>query len=371
MKILNGQIFDEINGFIEQTLYTSNGLFTSDSEDDIVLDATDCYIIPGLTDIHTHGCVGADTSDCDIVGLQKMAEYQLSRGVTQFCPTGMTLPAETLHELCRMIAEYKKNPQSGATVAGLHLEGPFLSYAKRGAQNGAWIQEGNAEMLQSLISTSQGNVKIVSVAPEIEGAKEMIEKLSDDVIFSLAHTEADYDTASTAFSNGARHVTHMFNAVPPYHHRNPGVIGAAFDCPHSRVELICDGIHLHPAVVRGTFSMFGVDRIILVSDSMRATGLEDGEYDLGGQNVTVNGSLATLADGTIAGSVTDLMKALQVAVSMGISLHHAVMATAVNPAKALGIFEKVGSLTIGKEANFVLLDKSLNIKTIVFKGKII
>ena len=184
----------------------------------------------------------------------------------------------------------------------------------------------------------------------------------------VAHTPADYDTALEAFRRGAREVTHLFNAMPAFTHRAPGVVGAALDSPWSRVELICDGVHIHPSVVRATFKMFGPDRVVLISDTMRAAGMSDGEYDLGGQNVIVKGPLATLADGTIAGSVTDLMACMKTAVSFGIPLADAVRAAAVNPAKAIGIFHRVGSLEPGKRANVVVLGQDLEVKAVVFHG---
>lgn len=198
---------------------------------------------------------------------------------------------------------------------------------------------------------------------------EFIREVSEDVNVAVAHTTADYDTALEAFRLGAREVTHLFNAMPGFTHRAPGVVGAALDSPWSRVELICDGIHIHPSVVRATFKMFGPDRVVLISDTMRAAGMTDGKYDLGGQEVTVEGPLATLADGTIAGSVTDLMACLKTAVSFGIPLADAVRAAAVNPAQAIGIFDRVGSLEPGKRANVVVLDCNLNVKDVFFHGQ--
>ncbi len=192
-----------------------------------------------------------------------------------------------------------------------------------------------------------------------------IRENSSRVNISIAHTTADYETAKEAISCGASQLTHTYNAMPPFSHRAPGPIGAAADSGHCMAELICDGIHVHPAVVRTTFKMFGDDRIILISDSMRAAGLADGQYDLGGQNVTVKGNLAVLEDGTIAGSVTNLMDCLRNAVkNMGIALGSAVKCAAVNPAKAVGIYDEYGSLAAGKVANIVILDKALELKMV-------
>ena len=369
MKITGGKVFDLENGFVERDVCFDEGLLTPDSRDGQSYDAAGCYVIPGLTDVHFHGCRGADLSDGDADGLQTMAEYELSRGVTQICPAGMTLLEEQLMKVCRTAAEHKRAGKPGADLVGVNLEGPFLSYAKKGAQNGEWLHAPDVAMLRRLEEASEGLVKLVSVAPEEPGALDFIREVAEEVNVSVAHTTADYDTALAAFRAGAREVTHLFNAMPAFTHRAPGVVGAALDSAWSRVELICDGIHIHPSVVRATFKMFGSDRVVLISDTMRAAGMTDGTYDLGGQEVTVKGPLATLADGTIAGSVTDLMACLKTAVSFGIPLADAVRAAAVNPAKAIGIFDRVGSLEAGKRANVAVLGPDLELRAVFFHGK--
>ena len=369
MKISGGRVFDLERGFVERDVCFDGALLTPDSRDGRTYDAAGCYVIPGLTDVHFHGCKGADFSDADAEGLQTMAEYELSRGVTQICPAGMTLLEDRLLKVCQNAAAHRRAGRPGAELAGINLEGPFLSLAKKGAQNGDWLHAPDAAMLRRLMDAAEGLVKLVSVAPEEPGAMEFIKEVSEDVAVSVAHTTADYDTAMEAFRCGARQVTHLYNAMPGFTHRAPGVVGAALDSPWSRVELISDGIHVHPAVVRATFKMFGAERVVLISDTMRAAGMPDGEYDLGGQNVIVKGPLATLADGTIAGSATDLMACMKRAVSFGIPLADAVRAAAVNPAQAIGIFDRVGSLEPGKRANVVVLDADLNVRTVFFKGR--
>lgn len=371
MKITGGRVFDLQKGFVERDVCFDGALLTPDSRDAAGYDAAGCYVIPGLTDVHFHGCKGADFSDGDPEGLQAMAEYELSRGVTQICPAGMTLLEDRLLKVCRTAAEHKRAGRPGADLVGINLEGPFLSLAKKGAQNGDWLHAPDVAMLRRLADASEGLVKLVSVAPEVPGAMEFIREVSEEVTVAVAHTTADYDTAMEAFRCGARQVTHLFNAMPGFTHRAPGVVGAALDSPWSRVELISDGIHIHPSVVRAVFKMFGADRVVLISDTMRAAGMSDGEYDLGGQNVIVKGPLATLADGTIAGSATDLMACMKTAVSFGIPLADAVRAAAVNPAQAIGIFDRVGSLEPGKRANAVVLDGALNVKAVFFHGNLV
>jgi len=369
MRIAGGKVFDLERGFVERDVCFDGPLLVPDSRDGEAYDASGCWVIPGLTDVHFHGCRGADLSDGDPDGLQTMAEYELSRGVTQICPAGMTLLEDRLAKVCRTAAAHRRDDRPGAELVGINLEGPFLSRAKKGAQNGDWLHEPDEAMLRRLMDAAEGLVKLVSVAPEEPGALDLIRAVSEDVTVSVAHTTADYDTALAAFRAGARQVTHLFNAMPAFTHRAPGVVGAALDSPWSRVELICDGVHIHPAMVRATFKMFGADRVVLISDTMRAAGMTDGTYDLGGQEVTVKGPWATLADGTIAGSVTDLTACMKTAVSFGIPLADAVRAAAVNPAQAIGIFDRVGSLEPGKRANVVVLDPDLDVKAVFFRGR--
>ncbi len=371
MRITGAQVFDLHEGFVQRDVCFDGRLLSNTSADGKVYDASGCYVIPGLTDVHFHGCKGEDFSDGSPEGLETMAQYELSRGVTQICPAGMTLLEDQLVKICRMAARHRAENRPGAELCGVNLEGPFLSYAKKGAQNGDWLRDPDVGLLKRLMAESKGLVKLVSVAPELPGAMEFIEAAEECVTVSLAHTTADYDTAMEAFRLGARQATHLFNAMPAFTHRAPGVVGAALDTPGCMVELICDGVHIHPAVVRAVFKMFGAKRVILISDTMRAAGMPDGQYTLGGQDVTVKGKHATLADGTLAGSVTDLMGCLKTAVSFGIPLADAVRAAAVNSAKSIGIYSRYGSLEPGKRANVVVLDENLELKDVFFRGELV
>lgn len=370
MIIKNGKLFQEQGAFCEGDLYIENDKIV-EAADGEVIDATGLYVIPGLTDIHFHGCVGYDFCDGTQEALEAMAEYELKNGITTICPASMTFSEEQLNAIFKNAAEFKN--EKGAELVGINMEGPFISYEKKGAQNGTYIHKPDADMFMRLQEAANGLIKLCDIAPEVDGAMECIEKISDKVTVSLAHTCADYDTAAKAFEAGAKHVTHLYNAMHPYTHRAPGPIGAACDCEKVFVELITDNVHSHPATVRTTFKMFGDDRICMISDSMMATGLEDGDYQLGGQAVTVKGNLATLTElGNIAGSVTNLMNCIRTAVKvMDIPFASAVKCAAVNPAKAIGIYDKYGSLTVGKQANVVLLDENLDIKYIIKDGKIV
>ena len=371
MRITGGQVFDLHEGFVRRDVCFDGRLLSSSSADGKTYDASGCYVIPGLTDLHFHGCMGKDFSDADPEGLEIMARYELSQGVTQICPAGMTLLEEQLTKVCQVAAAHRDANKPGAELCGINLEGPFLSTAKKGAQKADWIHAPDVDMFRRLMAASKGLVKLVSIAPEEPGAMEFIEAVEGEVTVSIAHTTADYDTAMEAFRLGARQVTHLFNAMPPFSHRAPGVVGAALDTPICNVELICDGVHIHPSVVRATFKMFGPKRVILVSDTMRAAGMPDGDYTLGGQPVKVKGKYATLADGTLAGSVTNLMNCMRTAVSFGIPLADAVRAAAVNPAQSIGIYSRCGSLEPGKRANVVVLDQNLELKDVFFRGELV
>lgn len=371
MYVKNGLIFDLQEGFVSRDLYTNGTVLASASADDTVLDASGCYVIPGLVDIHFHGCVGEDFSDATPHGLQAMADYELSQGVTYICPAGMTLPEQQLLEICTNAKHHATTATHGAELVGINLEGPFLSEGKKGAQNGAYLQDPNLELLNRLQDAAEGMVKLVTIAPERAGALELIQG-TKDITVSVGHTVADYDIAKTAFDAGARHVTHLYNGMNSLHHRKPAVLGAAFDHPDVKVEIICDGIHIHPAVIRMTWQLYGAHRMVLVSDTLRAAGMPDGEYTLGGQDVIVRGNRATLAESpdTLAGSATNLMDCMRTAVSFGIPLVDAVRAATYNPAQAIGMTDRIGSLEEGRDASFVLLDKeTLATKAIVFKGK--
>ncbi len=312
MKIINAKVYTEAGIFEEKDVYTDGELIAEKSGDDQVLDAKGCYLIPGLTDIHFHGCVGHDFCDGTHESIEAMAVYEASQGVTTIVPATMTLGRDTLKKICEAAGSYKS--EKGAILCGINMEGPFIAMERKGAQNGDFVHKPDAEMFRELNKASGGIVKLLAIAPEVEGAKECIEELKDEVVLSVAHTMADYEQAKEAFEHGVHHVTHLYNAMAGLSHRKPGVVGAAADDEHVEAEMICDGVHIHPATVRQTFKMFGDDRIIMISDSMEATGMPDGDYALGGQKVIKKGHLATLEDGTIAGSATNLMDCVRVVV---------------------------------------------------------
>lgn len=339
---------------------------------DMLLDADGLMAIPGLVDIHFHGCVGYDMCDGTEEAIQAMADYQQSVGVLAICPATMTYPEEKLTAIAEAAAAHVNG--KGADLVGLHMEGPFISPNKVGAQNPAYVQHPDGEMFLRLQQKAKGLFKQCDLAPEEPGAMECIAAIKDVVpSISIAHTTADYDTAMKVFEAGANHLTHCYNAMPGINHRNPGPIIAAADAG-ADIELICDNVHIHPAVVRSTFKLFGEDHVILISDSMMACGLPDGEYSLGGQAVTVRGRLATLTEqaGTIAGSATNLMDCMRRAVQeMGIPLETAVKAASHNPARSIGIDKDYGDIAPGKYANVLLVDDELKLVHVIQRGRLV
>ncbi len=376
MIIKNAAVYTPEGKFEEKDIIISKDIFAENAETgEEVINAQGYYAIPGLTDIHFHGCAGYDFCDGEVEAIHKIASFQAKRGVTGIVPATMTLDEDTLLKVCKSATVFQKAQTQGkynksAVLCGIYMEGPFVAGEKKGAQNAAYIKSPDKRLFDTMQNSCNGLIKIVTVAPEREGALDFIRAKSKEVIISIAHTKADYDTALTAFENGASHVTHLYNAMEPFSHRHPGVIGAAADAG-ADIELICDGVHVHPAVVRTTIKMIGEDHVIFVSDSMRGAGLPEGIYSLGRQEVKVCGNKATLPDGTIAGSVKSLMDCMKTAVrEMDIPLETAVKCAAVNPAKRIGIYEWCGSIEPGKMANLVLLDKeNLEVQKVFLKGQ--
>ena len=366
MIIKGGKVFQEDGSFLEQALYINDHRLVDKAEyqdDGKVIDAEGLLVLPGLVDIHSHGAAGEDFSDGNPEGLKKILQYEKRCGITSYCPTSMTFPKERLRQIFASIKGAQT--EEGAKVVGINMEGPFLDPAKKGAHVEEWIAAPDAAFVRELNQEVDGLVRLVTLAPNMEGAEEFIKEMHEEVCISLGHTAADYDCASGAMKLGAHHVTHLYNAMQPFGHRAPGLIGAAMDDPECMVELICDGYHIHPSAIRAAFRMFGPERVILISDSMRATGMENGTYELGGQEVTVKDRKAVLKDGTLAGSATNLYGCMCKAVEFGIPLEQAIMAATANPARSIGIFDRVGSIRIGKQADLLLVSENLELKRVI------
>ncbi|MCI5827067.1 MAG: N-acetylglucosamine-6-phosphate deacetylase [Lachnospiraceae bacterium] len=382
MIIKNAYVFTTEQGFVKKDTVIENGYFSDrgrlPGERETVIDAQENYLIPGLVDVHFHGCGGYDFSDGTPEAMEAIGDYELRSGITAICPAAMTLSEEMLRGICENAYAYSSGNQAGAggrqkaRLCGIHLEGPFISAEKKGAQNPAYIASPDIGMFRRLQEAARGLVRLITIAPEMAGAMDFISELHEQVHISLGHTMSDYDVAFEAFGLGADHVTHCFNAMPGFSHRAPGVIGAAADASHVMPELICDGVHVHPSAVRAAFKLFGGERMILISDSMRATGMADGAYTLGGLDVDVKGNRATLADGTLAGSVTNLMDCMRTAVSMGIPLETAVRCATYNPAKSIGVEALHGRIADGAYGDCVLLSRAdLSVQEVILGGEIV
>lgn len=318
------------------------------------IDAGGNLLLPGLIDVHTHGCIGMDTMDADF---EPMCRFYAEHGTTSFLPTTMTMGYDALERVTKAKTDFP-----GAEILGFHFEGPYISEKHKGAQNPAYIKKPSAKEFSRF-----KNVKMVTIAPESEGSAEFIRAVTPECIVSIGHTDCTYETALEAIENGASCLTHTYNAMPPFHHRNPGPIGAAFE-KHIYAQIICDGFHISKPVVLATYKMFGADRMVLISDSIRSAGLPDGEYESGGLKVFLKDGAARLADGTIAGSSATLLDCVKKAVEFGIPLDDAVRMASRTPAELLGV--KKGRIEPGYDADLLITDRELNIKTVITAGKV-
>ena len=422
MIIRNGFVYQEDKCFVKKDLYVENGRIVESREqvtDTVEVEAEGLLVIPGLIDIHSHGAMGCDFSDGSAEGLKKILSYEYAHGITSYCPASMTLEKEKLLSVFRM-AKGWRDGEGMSHLAGIYMEGPFLDIRKGGAHRKECILPADVDFFRKCNEACGNIIRVVTLSPggagecrgdggegirgreesirdrgagvrereesirdrgvgvrekeddrserETAGKKGMafIRELHKEVVISLGHTAADYDTAKEALAAGARQVTHLFNAMMPLAHRAPGLIGAASEDQHCMAELICDGIHVHESMVRAAFKLFP-GRIVLISDSMRAAGMGDGIYDLGGQQVEVKGHVAMLADGTIAGSVSNLYDCMCMAVSFGIPMGEAIAAATMNPARSIGMYDQIGSLQPGKRADIILMDENLK-RVNIFQG---
>ena len=401
MIIKNAMVYRTTHSFEKQDLYIRDERITdekdyllSEDEEDLVIDAEGLYAVPGLVDIHFHGAAGHDFCDGDEEGLTAIAQYEADHGILAISPATMTYPEDRLQKIMKNAAEWTGGrtpcPQKewtrgtspcpkGADLVGINMEGPFISPKRLGAQNPEYVMKADVSMVERLNETGGGLIRLVDVAPEEPGNMDFIRdlvKLNEDrpkserIRISLAHTCADYETALEAFREGAAQLTHLYNAMPGLHHRQPGPIMAAAECG-ADAEIITDGVHIHPSMVRLAFRLFGAECIILISDSMMATGLEDGTYSLGGQDVTVKGNRASLKEhpDVVAGSVTNLYDCLKTAVlEMGVPLEDGIRAASENPAKAIGVEQDYGTLEPGSYGNVLLVDQQMQLKWIIQRG---
>lgn len=381
MIIENALVYGPDEKFAPGAIVIRDGVFAKDTKENRegvqeVIDAKGAYAIPGLVDLHFHGAMGADVCDGTRKAFETIAAYEAGEGITAICPATLTLPVRDLVHVLSVGAEFAKTQHGGADVIGFNMEGPFISHIKKGAQNEDYILPADARLVDRFLEASQGLLKIIGLAPEENpGFEDYIRDVKNRVIVSIAHSNADYETARRAFDAGASHAVHLYDAMTELSHRAPGIVGAVSDSPKVNAEIICDGIHVHPAAVRAAFRMMGKDRMILISDSLRCTGMPDGRYELGGEPVVKKGKYCTLVkEGNLAGSVSNLMDCVRnVVKTMEIPLETAVACATIHPARAICAEDRYGSIEPGKKGNVVLLsaDERLETRMVIKDGKVI
>jgi len=319
------------------------------------VDLSGKYVIPGLIDLHGHGNSGEDFSITDLDGLKKIGGYLAANGITAFCATSMTLPEAMLTPAYKVAAAYAaEEPENCAFLAGINMEGPYFSYAKRGAQNPDYLHVPDIEMVKRLQEASNGLLRLIDVAPEVEGALEFIPEANKIATVSLAHSAANYEESKAGFAAGITHMTHLYNGMNSMLHRDPGPIGAGSETCGVTAELICDGLHVHPSAVRAAFLLFGADRICIISDALAACGMPDGDHTLGGVPIQIQGGVARLMDGTIAGAITNMFQGMKNCIAFGIPAEDAIRAATANPARAIRMSDQIGMIKEGLRADFVV-----------------
>jgi N-acetylglucosamine-6-phosphate deacetylase len=328
--------------------------------------------LPGFIDLHIHGANGSDTMDSTDKALETIASSLPKEGTTSFLATTVTQGKKRIEKALSITGDYIRNKQrnENAEILGIHLEGPFINPKKAGAQPIQHIIAHDIELFEKWLKSAKETILLVTLAPELPDGLEMVEFIKEKgIIASIGHSDATFEEVQKSIASGATHITHLFNQMRGLHHREPGVVGAAFMKDDLMVELIADGIHISPEMVKLSFQQITADRLILITDAMRAKFLKNGEYDLGGQKVFVENKRAILADGTLAGSVLTMADAFKnILHYTGCSLEEAVQMCSVNPAKQIGVFDRKGSLTVGKDADIVILDENLDVFMTICKG---
>lgn len=365
IHIKDGKILEIGSNYNIERLNELKGIYPT-------IDAKGHHVIPGFIDIHIHGGYGEDAMDASQEGLKHLAEQLLSEGTTSFLATTMTQSDESIKQALQNISNYHQiqDVQQAAEIVGIHLEGPFISEHKVGAQHPKYVQRPTADKINQFQQTANQLIKIITFAPEVEGAIDNLKSLNNDIIFSMGHTVATFEEANNAVDYGAKHITHLYNAATGFGHRDPGVFGAAWLNQNLNTEIIVDGIHSHPAAVALAYKNKGNENLYLITDAMRAKGMPEGEYDLGGQNVIVRNSEARLDTGALAGSILKMNDGLRNIMSYtGASIKDLWRVTSWNQAKALGIDRTKGSIKEGKDADIVIVDDNINVKTTIKNGQ--
>lgn len=367
MILKNGTVLDDDFTFRTHDLQYENGIICENGTDTESEDCTGCYIVPGLIDIHIHGAMGFDCMDLSFEAINTISYFLAKNGVTTFLPTLITQSGKWLTSAVKNIRAAKERGVNGADIAGIFMEGPYFSAKYKGAHDEKFLRNPLLQEFDEFYAASGGMINTIGVAPELEGAAEFIRAAKERVNIAIGHTDADYDTAMSAISEGASRLIHTFNAMRPFTHRSPNAIGAAFDS-NIFCECISDGFHLSPSAVRLIYKAVGADRMILITDAVRAAGMADGQYDLGGLPITVTDGRAYTADGAIAGGTSTLLMCVKKAAEFGIPIETAFMMASKNPARAINVFDDRGSITVGKRADLLILNKDLSVKKVIING---
>ncbi|NRF92400.1 N-acetylglucosamine-6-phosphate deacetylase [Paenibacillus frigoriresistens] len=364
-------------GIIDQgSVCVENGRITAivegelvDSEGLEILDGEGKLLIPGMIDVHIHGAKGYDMMDGTVRSIEVVSETCAATGCTSFLATSVSSKME---DLLQMIDNVKQvaGKERGASIVGIHTEGPYLNIKRKGMQNEVFLRHPDITEMERVVEQSGSLLKMVTIAPELPGGMELVTYLRGrGIIVAIAHSDATYDEATEAFRLGASHITHCFNGMRPIHHRDPGLVVAAFEQPHVSLQAIVDHVHLHPAIVRLMHKIKGAEGMVLITDALHAMGLGDGDYQFGGHAVKVAGGVAQLEDGTLASSTVTMNEALRNTVELGISLEDAVTMASRTPADLLGLPQK-GRIALGADADMVLLDDQFQVTWTMIDGRI-
>jgi N-acetylglucosamine-6-phosphate deacetylase len=338
-----------------------------------MIDASQKVVTPGFTDIHIHGGKGRSVMDTSAEAVNELAKFEASHGTTAFLPTTISASQENLVDAAKAVTMAMGKGTEGAEILGLHLEGPYINAKKRGGQDPDFIRPPSLDELREILKASDQKVRVVTLAPEVDGAEKLVEELRNrGIVISVGHSNATYSEALNAIKHGITHAAHVFNGMRSFHHREPGVMGAVLLHYKVTAELISDGVHVHPAAMKLLTKVKGSKRVVLVTDAIRAAGMPDGEYRLGKQDVIVKNGICRLVSDELAGSTLTMDRAVRNMVELvGASLQEAVMMATINPAKVLGVENRKGSIASGKDADLVILDEELNVCSTVVKGEVL
>lgn len=342
-------------------------------QDCVKIDAEGLFIAPGFIDMHIHGGNGYETLDGSSKSIREIAAFHVKGGTTSFLATVAPAPKSKLEKALSIINALTMRNSDGAQLIGAHMEGPYINSARSGAINPSYLRDVNIKEMVEFISLCEGSLKMVTVAPELPGCTEMIQMLAQEgIIVAAGHSEATYEIALSSFKAGVKHAIHLFNASAPLHHREPGLVGAVLANKEINAEIIADGHHLHPSMLKLLGSVKGNRGLTLATDAISAAGMPDGEYTFNGRKVSMEGKKITLPNGTMAGSSLTMIEAVKNMVKMAeIPLHEAIRMASLNPARLLGKESVKGALAPGMDADIVLLDKDLNVKMTMVNGEVV